>query len=67
MLDECAPGHARKLQKHNYAIFYQGKTYPALPKGAHGKANPLIEKGHVKRMVRFFGILECAKKVLQIS
>lgn len=66
MLDRCAAGHTRKLQKHNYAIRYQGRTYPALPKGAHGKANPPIQKGHVKRMARFFGIMDCAKEFLAL-
>lgn len=66
MLENCAPGHTRKAKTHNWVIRYRGKTYPSFPLGPHGKReNPEIEVGHVKRMVRFLGILECAKAHLE--
>lgn len=66
MLDECAKGHTRSLHTHYYSIRFKDSIYPSFPKGEHGKANPLIENGHIRRMARFFGILHCAKKVLSI-
>lgn len=62
MLDHCAPGWAKKEREHNFAITYNGKTFPSLPRGKHGKrgGNTLIQIGHVKNMVRLFGIEECA-------
>jgi hypothetical protein len=66
MLDACAPGHTRELHTHHYCIRFQGQTYPTFPKGRHGSSDPLIQVGHVKRMVRFFHISECAKRHLSI-
>lgn len=63
MLDTCAPGHERREREHNFAITYNGKTFPRLPRGPHGKrgGNTTIQAGHVKQMVRLLGIEECAK------
>jgi hypothetical protein len=64
MLNHCAPGHARKLQKHNWRITYNGKTFPALPLGEHGARKPStvrIQIGIVRQMCRSLGILECAQ------
>lgn len=66
MLDDCAPGHTRQLHTHHYCIRYNGHTYPTFPKGEHGKADPPVQLGHVKRMVRLFDIYECAKKHVPI-
>ena len=66
MLESCAPGHTIKKQTHNYLVCFNGRSYPSLPLGPHGKADPQIEKGHVKRMARFFGILDCARQHLKI-
>jgi hypothetical protein len=66
MLTNCAPGHTVKEYTHNICICYHDLTYPALPKGEHGKSNPPIQNGHIKRMARFFGILRCAKDFLSI-
>lgn len=66
MLDECAPGHTREQRTHHFCIYYNGSTYPSLPRGEHGKANPGIQKGHVKKMARHFGILDCARRVLSL-
>lgn len=66
MLDHCAPGHTRKARVHNYVIYYQGRSFPSLPLGKHGKReNPPIEGGHVKQMVRQLGLdLDCVKRLL---
>ena len=65
MLAHCAPGYTARPTKHHWRIAFGGRTYPSLPLGAHGRReNPLIEIGHVKRMARFLGILDCAKTAL---
>ena len=65
MLEQCAPGFVWKEKPHHIWVAFSGRTYPSLPKGQHsGKGE--IEKGHVKKMARFLGILECAKAALQI-
>ena len=66
MLDKCAPGHTRKLGTHYYRIQYNGRVYPSFPKGEHGHSNPLIQKGHIKRMARFLQIYECAIESLNL-
>lgn len=61
MLDACTPGYTRKEQKHNWCVMHKELTYPSLPLGPHGRReNPEIEIGHIKRLVRFFGIELCA-------
>jgi hypothetical protein len=53
MLDFCAPGYTKRQTMHNWVVRYNGKTYHRLPLGEHGKrANPPIQIGHVKTMVR---------------
>jgi len=66
MLEQCAPDHSIQERTHHYCISYGEKSYPAFPKGEHEKQNPPIQKGHVRKMARFFGILECAKAALSI-
>lgn len=66
MLDECAPGHTRTETDHYYCIRYNGKTFPTLPKGQHGKSNPGIQRGVIKKMARHLGILDCARRVLSL-
>lgn len=66
MLDACAPGHTRTETNHHWCVRYSGKTFPALPKGAHGKTNPPIQNGVIKKMSRHLGILDCAKTTLPI-
>jgi hypothetical protein len=67
MLDECAPG-ARILAKvHHNWILYNGLTYRGLPLGKHGaRKNPEIQVGHVRRMARHLGILECAQRYIPL-
>lgn len=68
MLKKCAPGHSRELKKHNVLIRYKAKAYRKFPAGPHGKARGGsrydVQIGHVRNMVRFFGIRECAKEHL---
>ncbi len=66
MLKECAPGHQVVERTHHYCVYYNSLTFPSLPKGAHGKSNPGIQKGVIKKMARFFGILDCAQRLLSI-
>lgn len=66
MLTQCAPGHQVKERTHHFCVNYKNKTFPSLPKGTHGKANPSIQKGIIKKMARHLGILACAKRVLSL-
>jgi hypothetical protein len=62
MLNHCAPGHTRKQRVHNWVVTYGSRSFPRLPVGEHGaRKNPEIQVGHVKTMVRFLGIEDCAK------
>ena len=66
MLDGCAKGHARKQTKHHWRIMYGDRTYHDFPLGEHGaRKDPDIQIGHIKKMARHLGILECAKKRIQ--
>jgi hypothetical protein len=65
MLDECAPGFVWREKKHHYWVTFGGRTYLSLPKGEHGGKGE-IERGHIKKMARFLGILECAKAKLSL-
>jgi hypothetical protein len=56
MLNECAPGHTIRLTDHFRRITYRGLIYPSLPK------TKTIEVGHVRKMVRYFKIQDCASK-----
>jgi len=65
LLDDCAPGAVIEEKTHHLWVHYQGTTYRGLPRGAHGaRKNPEIQVGHVRRMARFFDIVNCAKKHL---
>lgn len=67
MLDACAPGAIRTLRDHNWRVVWGPRTYPSFPRGEHGKTNPEIEVGHIRKMIRHLGIdMECAKRHLQI-
>jgi hypothetical protein len=56
MLTDCAPGHTLRLTNHFRMVTFMGRVFPTLPKHAQ------IELGHIRKMVRFFGIQECAAK-----
>jgi hypothetical protein len=65
MLAQCAPGHTKLEKTHHWRITYGDRVYPTLPLGEHGRrANVSIQVGHVKKMAREFGILDCAKEHL---
>jgi hypothetical protein len=66
MLAECAAGHTIDEHTHHYWITFNGRLYPSFPKGEHGKANPPIQRGHVKRTARCLGIPDCAKEHLSL-
>ncbi len=55
MLNECAPGWTWEAKLHGRSVKAGGRTYPTLPKYDE------IEIGHVRKMARHLGILECAK------
>lgn len=60
MLDACAPGHVLTLRNHFRFVQWRGIVFPTLPKHDN------IYVGHVKKMARTFGILDCARKFLAI-
>jgi hypothetical protein len=66
MLHQCAPGAAIEKKKHRHWVRYDGKIYRGLPLGRHGKReNPEIEIGHVRQLIRYFGIDEaCARQAI---
>lgn len=66
MLDECAPGYSIERKVHRQWVRYKEKTYH-LPKGQHGRKDPEIEKGHIKRMVNHLEIdWACATRHLPV-
>jgi hypothetical protein len=58
MLDECAPGYTIRLATHSRVIQFGGKVYRRFPK------HDPVENGHIRKMVRFFGLTACASKSL---
>lgn len=65
LLADCAPGAVIEEKTHHNWVHYNRQTYRGLPRGPHGaRKNPGIQVGHVRRMARFLGILDCAKKHL---
>lgn len=65
MLDLCAPGHQRVAKTHHWRITFAGRTYPRLPLGRHGhRRDSEIQRGHVKQLIRHFGLQDCAQRVL---
>lgn len=61
LLEDCAHGYDLRQDAHSIAVLYQGKT-AYLPKGGHGrKGNHQIEVGHVRKMARTLGIVDCAQ------
>jgi len=66
MLDDCTPGAVIESKPHKNWVLWGDKIWWNLPLGKHGnRQNPEIEVGHVKRMMRHFGVLDCAKKHLR--
>jgi hypothetical protein len=66
MLDHCAKGYKKKQTTHYWCVMYGSKTYPTFPLGEHGtRSDPEIQIGKVKNLVRYFGVLDCAKSQLE--
>lgn len=67
VLEKCAPGYELKRTTHSIAVKYHNKT-AFLPKGGHGRAgNHQIEVGHVRKMARTLGIVDCAQAYVSMS
>ena len=63
MLEGCSPGSRIIPKKHHHWVFdSKGGIYKSLPLGGHGKKNPKIELGHVRKMARHLGFEECARE-----
>lgn len=58
MLDHCAPGYTIRLANHSRVIIFADKVYRTFPK------HDPVENGHVRKLVRFFGIENCASPFL---
>jgi hypothetical protein len=56
MLKDCAPGATIELKTHFRHVHFGPRTYPSFPK--HDDPDVF----NVRKMARFFGILDCAKK-----
>jgi hypothetical protein len=68
MLKKCAPGAELVVGKHKIRVLWNGRVYPNLPKGAHGRrpGREEIQRGEVRDLVTFFGIEDCARGQLEI-
>ncbi len=67
MLKNCTDGFTIKEGTHNDIIICNGRTYNTFPKGAHGKSDSEIQKGHCRQLVRQLKIdKECAKRFLPL-
>jgi hypothetical protein len=62
------PGLRVQADASPYPDHFSGRTYPSLPTGQHGRrpGRGEIQKKHVKDLAEFFGILDCAKRELEI-
>jgi hypothetical protein len=56
MLKECAPGHRMELKTHAWHVYYNGLTYPSLPKYDE------IEEFLVRKLGRTLQITACVNK-----
>lgn len=69
MLKACAPGHEVEIGLHHLIVRWGDRTYPSLPKGAHGKrpGRAEIKAGDVKQLVELLQIdRKCAQRELPI-
>lgn len=72
MLDVCLPDRWRaKESLEYYTIYVEGfpDPFPRLTRGSHrqrGKASAEIYSQHVRKMAKFFNILDCAVKQLPV-
>ena len=57
MLDACLPGDDRVQEPHRWNVEHGGRIYYEIPLGKHGhRRNAEIEAGHIRGLVKFFGI-----------
>ncbi len=56
MLTDCAPGHTIRLTDYFRRIGFGSIIYPFFPK------SKTVEVGHIRKLIRHFGIQECAAK-----
>jgi hypothetical protein len=56
MMDVCANGWTFRVSTHSRVIHYNSMVYRAFPK------HDPVQIGFVRKVARYFGILECAKK-----
>ena len=66
MLDECAPGHARRIGNHRLVVSYRGRSFMGLPKGPGGGdavGGVRVEYAKIRKLVRKLLIdAECAER-----
>ena len=69
MLDACAAGYTRRETDHHWIVTFQGLQFRSLPLGAHGRrTNPEIEAGHVRALVRLFGLdATCVQRYVSLT
>jgi hypothetical protein len=57
MLQKCLNGYERIEKPHRWNVKFKGRVYHEIPLGKHGRrTNPEIETGHIRGLVKFFGI-----------
>ncbi|MGH7857507.1 MAG: hypothetical protein ACREQY_09265 [Candidatus Binatia bacterium] len=66
MVEHCAKGNRQKQGDYRVQIQFNGLTYQ-LPHGEKAQKTKLVETGHVRKMVKFLGILpSCADEQLPL-
>jgi hypothetical protein len=63
-LEKCAPDAIVKVKRHRKWITVDNKTYHGFPRSGHGERNPEVELGQVRKLGRFFDILDCMKRII---
>lgn len=69
MLKDCLPGFEPIEKPHRWNVKYKGRIYHEIPLGRHGdRQNPEIETGHIRGLIRFFGIpKDCYERFVNIG
>ena len=66
MLDECAPGHTRRVGNHRLVVTWRGASYLGLPQGPGGGAAVaavVLDYARIRKAVRMLGIdPDCAQR-----
>ena len=68
MLDTCLAGYQKISKPHRWNVKHAGRVYHEVPLGKHGaRQNPEVESGHIRGLVKFFGIpKECYERFVNI-